>query len=164
MPGVEQDFVGFYRDHFRRLVVYLLYQGAPAHLAAELAQDAMITAYQRWHTITAPRSYVWTVAYRAFIRHALHEDEESVAEVPEPTVVLPHPQDAEAWLQQQEIMEVLRVLPPRQRQVLAFTLDGWSPAEMANLLGIDSPAVRSSLRKARRNADEHLRRIREEDP
>jgi RNA polymerase sigma factor (sigma-70 family) len=160
----EQDFAGFYREHFPRLVAYLLYQGARAHLAADLAQEAMIAAYQRWDAITMPRSYVWTVAYRTFIRSALHEAELPIAEVPEPTAALPDPEEAEAWLQEQEIMGVLHALPPRQRQILALTLDGWTPAEMANLLGIDSSAVRSNLKKARRNADEHRRRTGEEDP
>jgi RNA polymerase sigma-70 factor (ECF subfamily) len=162
--GSEQDFKRFYSEHFPRLVAYLLYQGTRAHLAADLAQEAMITAYQRWDAVIAPRSYVWTVAYRAFIRNALHEAELPVAGVPEPTALLPHPEDAEAWLQEQEIMEVLNALPPRQRQVLALTLDGWTPAEIADLLGIHSSAVRSNLKKARRNADQHRRLTREEDP
>jgi hypothetical protein len=37
------------------------------------APDAMTTAYQRWDSIGSPKAYAWTVAYRAFIRHALHE-------------------------------------------------------------------------------------------
>jgi RNA polymerase sigma-70 factor (ECF subfamily) len=81
-----------------------------------------------------------------------------VAEVPEPTAVLPHPEEAEAWEQKQQVIGVLRALPPRQCQVLALTLDGWSPAEIAGLLGIAPSAVRANLMKARRNADEHRRR------
>jgi RNA polymerase sigma-70 factor (ECF subfamily) len=163
--GGEQDFVCFYREHIGRLVAYLIYLGAPAHLAAELAQEAMTTAYRRWREITSPRAYVWTVAYKAFLRHALHDDaQQPVAEVPEPTVVLPHPEEAEAWLLKQQIIEVLRALPPRQRQVLALTIDDWSPAEIAELLVISPSAARSNLMKARRNAAEYLRRFGEENP
>lgn len=153
----EQGFACFYHEQFGRLAAYLAYQGAPAHLAAELAQDAMITAYRRWDAITSPRAYVYTVAYRAFIRHALDKAELPVAEVPEPSAVLPHPEEAEAWLQEQQVIEVLRALPPRQGQVLALTLDGWPPAEIADLLGMDPSAVRSSLMKARRNANAYRR-------
>jgi len=163
-PGCEQEFACFYREHIRRLNAYLLYQGASAHLAAELAQEAMITAFERWDTIKSPKAYVYAVAYKAFIRHAIHAAELPVAEIPEPTVVLPYPEEAEAWLQKQQVIEVLRALPPRQSQVLALTLDGWSPAEIAALLDIDSSAVRSSLMKARRNADEYRRRAGKEDP
>jgi RNA polymerase sigma-70 factor (ECF subfamily) len=155
--GGEHEFASFYRDHIRRLAAYLIYQGAAADLAADIAQDAMITAYRRWPEIKSPRTYTWTVAYRAFIRHALDDHEQPVGEVPEPAAVLPRPGEAEAWLQQQHIIHVLRALPARQRQVLALTIDGWAPAEIAELLGLGPAAVRSNLKKARRNADEHRR-------
>jgi RNA polymerase sigma factor (sigma-70 family) len=161
--GVQDEFARFYRDHINRLAAYLIYQGAAAHLAADIAQDAMIKTYRRWGEIKTPRAYTWTVAYRAFIRHALSDAEQPAAEVPEPAALLPRPTEAEAWLQEQHVIHVLRTLPPRQRQVLALTIDGWAPAEIADLLGLDPAAVRSNLKKARRNADEH-HRTREEAP
>lgn len=147
----------FYRVHLRKLVSYLVYQGAAAHVAAELAHDTMIEVYQRWDAIKTPRAYAWTVAGRAYIRHAVHE-ESPVAEVPEPSAVLPDPQGIDAWLKRQQIVDTLRALPPRQRQVLALWYDGWTPAEIAELIGINAAAVRSNLRKARRVAAEYLRR------
>jgi RNA polymerase sigma-70 factor (ECF subfamily) len=163
-PGGEHEFARFYRDHIRRLAAYLMYQGAAADLAADIAQDAMITTYRRWAEIRSPRAYTWTTAYRAFTRHALNDHELPAAEVPESAPLLPRPGEAEAWLQEQHIIRVLRALPPRQRQVLALTIDGWSPAEIAELLGLDPAAVRSNLKKARRNADAHHRGTREEAP
>lgn len=157
----EHEFARFYRDHIGRLAAYLIYQGAAAHLAADIAQDAMITVYQRWPEIRSPKAYIWTVAYRAFIRHALNDSEQPVGEVPEPAALLPRPGETEAWLQEQHVIHVLRALPPRQRQVLALTVDGWTPVDIAELLGLDAAAVRSNLKKARRNAAEH-RRTREE--
>jgi RNA polymerase sigma factor (sigma-70 family) len=162
-PGGGHEFARFYRDHISRLAAYLVYQGAAAHLAADIAQDAMITTYQRWPEIKSPKTYTWTVAYRAFIRHALNDLEQPADEVPEPAALLPRPGEAEAWVQEQHIIHVLRALPPRQRQVLALTIDGWTPAEIAELLGLKPAAVRSNLKKARRSADEH-RRTREEAP
>ena len=124
----------------------------------------MASVYRRWPEINSPRAYAYTVAYRAFIRQALDDAPETpVGEVPEPASVLPHPGEAEAWLQSQQVTGILRALPPRQRQVLALTVDGWAPAEIAELLSIDPAAVRSSLKKARRSADQH-RRSGEEAP
>ena len=118
----------------------------------------MATAWRRWAEITEPRAYVYKVAGRAYTRLAVHAPELSAGEVPEPTAVLPHPGEAEAWLQQQEVIQVLRALPPRQRQVLALTFDGWTPAEIAEMLGIEPDAIRASLMKARRSAaGEHHR-------
>jgi len=155
--GSEDEFARFYRGHISRLAAYLIYQGATAHLAADIAQDAMITAYRRWPEIKSPRAFTWTVAYRAFIRHTLNDPEQPVSEVPESPTLLPRPGETEAWLQEQHVIHVLRALPPRQRQVLALTIDGWTPAEIAELLDLDPAAVRSNLKKARRNADEFRR-------
>lgn len=62
--GSKDEFARFYREHLPRLAAYLIYQGAPAHLAADLAQDAMATAWRRWAEITEPRAYVYKVAGR----------------------------------------------------------------------------------------------------
>lgn len=163
-PAGKDEFAAFYREHFRRLVAYLVYQGAMVSLATDLAQDAMITAYRRWPELTSPRAYVWKVAGRAFIRHVVDAAELPADQVPEPASALPRPGDAEAWVQEQQVISVLRALPPRQCQVLALTIDGWAPGEIAEMLGIDSAAVRSSLMKARRSADEHHRRFVEGAP
>jgi RNA polymerase sigma-70 factor (ECF subfamily) len=164
-PGREgdQEFTRFYCDHISRLAAYLIYQGAGAQLAADIAQDAMVSTFRRWSEIKSPRGYTWTVAYRAYIRHALNDSEWPAGEVPEPAALLPRPPEAEAWLQEQHIIHVLQALAPRQRQRLALTIDGWTPAEIAELLGLSPAAVRSSLKKARRNADK-CRRADEEAP
>jgi RNA polymerase sigma factor (sigma-70 family) len=162
--GGESEFSSFYREHFQRLAAYLLYQGASAHLSADLAQNAMATAFRRWPELTSPKAYVYKVAGRELVRQALDALEQPVGEVPEPTTIVPRPEETEAWLQKQQVISVLRALPQRQRQVLALTIDGWYPAEIAELLGIEPAAVRSSLMKARRSADEHRRRIGEEAP
>ncbi|MEU4344397.1 sigma factor-like helix-turn-helix DNA-binding protein [Nocardia sp. NPDC023852] len=57
-----------------------------------------------------------------------------------------------AWEQRHDILRVLRELPPRQRQVMAWTLADYTPTEIASILPPLTPeAVRSSLRRARRN-------------
>ena len=40
---------------------------------------------------------------------------------------------------------------------MAWTLDGYTPAQIANELGITAEAVRSSLKKARRTLAAYLR-------
>ncbi|MBT2225658.1 hypothetical protein KLK06_07315 [Nonomuraea sp. NEAU-A123] len=51
---------------------------------------------------------------------------------------------------------MLRGLPHRQRQVLAWTFSGYTPAEIADQLGMTPNAVSASLKKARRAAIKHL--------
>lgn len=155
-PEDEEAFKRFYRAYVSRLIAYLVYQGASVDRAAEFVQDTMIKAYRRWHEIKTPEKWAYTVAYRTFLRHAVRVEEEPVGEVPEPTALLRCPEATETWLQEQEIVQVLERLPPRQRQVLALTLDGWNPAEIAKLIGIEGAAVRSNLFKARKSVAQHL--------
>lgn len=152
----EEAFSHFYRAYFARLTGYLVYQGARVDIACELVQDTMFKAYEKWHRIRSPKSWAYKVAYQAFVRYATRVEEDPVEEVPEPSAVLHRPGEAEAWLQEQEIVRALGALPARQRQVLALRLDGWEPAEIAELIGIEGAAVRSSLLKARRSIAAYL--------
>ncbi|WP_367995823.1 RNA polymerase sigma factor [Streptomyces sp. ADI95-16] len=59
-------------------------------------------------------------------------------------------------------MECLRALPPRQRQVLAWSVSGYSPSQIGEELGIDPATGRANLLKARR-AVARLMKTREEE-
>ncbi|GAA1500840.1 sigma-70 family RNA polymerase sigma factor [Kitasatospora kazusensis] len=146
----DGDFSLFYRAFALRLTRFLMWQGASAALAADLTQDTMIKAYQGWSRIEAPEAWSRRVSSRALVRHLSRVEEDPVDLVPEPTSLLPRPGEAAEWEQQQEILHVLRGLPPRQRQVLAWTLDGFTPAEIADELGLEPGSVRANLLKARR--------------
>jgi RNA polymerase sigma-70 factor (ECF subfamily) len=52
--------------------------------------------------------------------------------------------------QRHHILSLVRKLPPKQAQVMALTLDGATPAEIAVTLRCTSDQVRSNLRLARR--------------
>ena len=47
-------------------------------------------------------------------------------------------------------------LPPKQREVMAWHIDGFRSAEIAATLHIDPAAVRQNLVKARRNLKKKL--------
>ncbi|AYG78494.1 hypothetical protein DWB77_00601 [Streptomyces hundungensis] len=150
------EFPAFYRSMIRSLVWFLMNQGANAHLAADIAQDTMMKAYRRWNDIEQPRAWVHRVASRALVRHIATVLEEPAEDVPEPSSLLPRPDAIATWESEQDILRVLRALPPRQRQVLAWTLSGYSSTEIAEELGMTAEAVRSSLKKARRTATQFL--------
>ncbi|MFJ9690767.1 RNA polymerase sigma factor [Kitasatospora sp. NPDC101183] len=143
------EFAYFYRRFIGRLTAFLMWQGASAALAADLAQDTMIKAYERWDRIQSPEAWSRRVASRELVR-AFSQVEESIDDLSlEPTSLLPAPNDAAEWEKEQEILHLLRDLPARQRQIFAWTLDGYKPAEIAAELGLKATAVRASLFKAR---------------
>jgi RNA polymerase sigma-70 factor (ECF subfamily) len=139
------EFAAFYRANFKPLTAFVLMHGASLVEAADVVQDTMIEAYRSWDRIAHHRAWAYRVASKTFGRRKFNDD--LVADPPEPAPPLCG--DIENWEQQQDLLTALAVLPPRQQQVMAWTLSGFQPAEIADELRITSDAVRSSLKKAR---------------
>ncbi|GHB71117.1 hypothetical protein GCM10010331_68680 [Streptomyces xanthochromogenes] len=79
------------------LVAFLVNQGANVADAADIAQQSMMKAYQRWDEIQHPRPWVFRVASHDLVRKFSDVREEPVEEVPEPISLLPRPDDAAEW-------------------------------------------------------------------
>ncbi|MEU1290160.1 sigma-70 family RNA polymerase sigma factor [Kitasatospora sp. NPDC005856] len=149
--STREDFAEFYRRFTPTLVGFLMWQGAPTRLAADLAQETMIKAFQGWGQIRSPRSWTRKVASRELVRHVSRVEEDPVEQVPETTGLMRRcPAELAEWESRHELEELLGGLPPRQRQVLAWSVSGYSPSEIAEELGIEPAAVRANLMKARR--------------
>lgn len=155
-PAVDVAFSAFYRRFVPTLVGFLVWQGARLPDAADLAQVTMSEAYRSWSTIREPEAWARRVASRALARHIARVEEDPVEEIPEHSSLLRSLTNVTAWEQQHEVLRLLDLLPPRQRQVMAWTLEGYAPAEIAQELKIESEAVRSSLSKARKALAQHL--------
>jgi RNA polymerase sigma factor (sigma-70 family) len=67
------------------------------------------------------------------------------------------PTNVHAWEQRHEVLRLLDCLSPLRRQVMALTLDGYTPAEIASKLEIAPETVRSRLIRARRTLAGYLR-------
>jgi RNA polymerase sigma factor (sigma-70 family) len=157
----------FYRGHVERLVAFLLWYGADLAEATDIAQETMIKAFHHWNSLTNPAAWVRTTASRKFIRRRTQSREDPTEEIsePQPSSALLRTDTSAIALEeqheQQQVLELLASLPPRQRQVMAWTYDGFSPAEIAAELStpkhpLTSEAVRASLKLARRNLAERL--------
>jgi RNA polymerase sigma factor (sigma-70 family) len=155
--AVDAEFSAFYRGSIAKLVAFVLWLGARLPEATDIAQETMILAYRYWPTIDHPKSWTQRVASRMLARRLASLNENLVDQIPEGgTALLPLPTEAAAWEQQREILRVLQSLPPRQRQVMAWTFDGYSPSEIADELKMTSEAVRASLMKGRRTLAAYL--------
>jgi RNA polymerase sigma factor (sigma-70 family) len=161
--GEHAEFEAFYRAELGRLVAFLLYHGAPLAEAADVAQDAMVQAFGAWSRIENPKAWVRTVAGRTFLRRLTAVKETPAEDVPEPTPPLRSPSPAEEWEQRHEILRLLGSLPARQRQVMAWTFDDFTPTEIAEILGMEPAAVRQNLHRARTSLATHLDAARGED-
>jgi RNA polymerase sigma-70 factor (ECF subfamily) len=156
--AARRAFSCFYRDAIKPLIAYLIVSGAPASVAAEIAQECMIGLFKHWGTVSYPRAYVYQSAGRMWGRKvASVRMEEPVEELPEPTSLVPKPDALTEAEERHEILQVLKSLPPRQRQVLFLTLERFTPVEIAAQLELDPGTVRAHLMRARRAAATMLR-------
>jgi RNA polymerase sigma factor (sigma-70 family) len=161
--SVQVEFADFYRRFVPKLVGFLVWMGAPLNVAADMSQETMVKAYLRWRKIEYPEQWARKVASRELVRWFSRVDEESVVDIPETaSALLPDSDGLADWESKHEILQILKLLPPRQRQVLAWTVDGYSPTEIAGMLDIEPTAVRANLMKARRSVALHITARQEE--
>jgi RNA polymerase sigma-70 factor (ECF subfamily) len=152
LDQIASEFSAFYKDFMPRLVRFLILDGAPPALAAELAQEVMVALWRTWDTVQSPKAWARTAASRAWIRYRTHLPE-LPAEIPESLLI--SSQEAADIETRHDLLRLLRLLTPRERQVAARTYDGDTPAEIAAELQITEATVRSLQRNARRTMAKH---------
>ncbi|MFF7895180.1 tetratricopeptide repeat protein [Streptomyces sp. NPDC007907] len=147
---IDQEFSDFYRQSIQGLVGFLMWQGASLEVAADISQDTMASLYRSWATIEHPRTWVRRTASRALVRHIASIEEIPAGRAPNMNP-LPGRSNTPEWEEGYKVLELLSQLPPRQRQILAWTLDGYTPDEISAELGVSVASLRSNLLKARRH-------------
>jgi RNA polymerase sigma-70 factor (ECF subfamily) len=152
------QFSSFYREFVPTLVGFLISLGATVPEATDIAQETMTRAYQRWGSIKHPPAWAHQVAAHEYARGSSNNRAGSGPEPVEANSLLRLDTDALAFEERHEVVRLLQLLPPRQRQVLAWTFDGYTPKEIARELQLTPEAVRASLLKARRALVTHLTR------
>ncbi|MEU7615359.1 sigma-70 family RNA polymerase sigma factor [Micromonospora rifamycinica] len=168
-PGVKrraevlQEFSEFYRAEYRTLLQAAMYAGANKHQADEATATAMREVMRRWDRLDRPLAY----ARRAVISNFLKEKTRSLdrirrrqVEKQAGTVESREDPGMTVWEDREWVMQMLNSLPPGQRDVMAFIVDGFTPTEIAALLGRSPAAIRQSLHHARLRLTKALQRDR----
>ncbi|MFD9336286.1 sigma-70 family RNA polymerase sigma factor [Streptomyces sp. NPDC060028] len=143
------DFDGLYRSQMGPLTVFLMRMGASAYEAADAAHEAFVsTLPDTWRSLAYPKAYLRTTAYRCYLRQATSMDRptDPVPDRPGGTCPL---QLLELTAEQERVADALLQLPFAQREAMAWVLDGFSYAEIAQHLGKTPATVRQNYRHAR---------------
>lgn len=153
------EYRAFYVENAPRLVAFLISQGWSIWDAADCVQETLIEALKEWVTHKPPYSWCRTVAYRKACKLERRRREEPMPdpELSGSPLIVPDT-DLEQLEAKEELLFWLSRLPGKERQVLAWTYDGATSAEIAAELGMKVVTVRSTLRNARAR----LRRLRTE--
>ena len=144
------SFEEFYEAAFRRVFMALCLVTGNRHEAEEIAQDAFLRVYERWHRVGAledPTGYVFRVSMNLFrnrYRRASLGLRRALSLVPRET------DDLEAVETRDEVVRLLRGLAPQQRAAVLLTaiLD-YSAEEAGRMLGVRASSVRSLTARAR---------------
>lgn len=152
-------FDGFYRGNYASVVRLAYSLCGSMQIAEELAQEAFVTAHQRWerlHGFDRPDLWVRRVVINRSISYRRRQATERRAleqlndrEPPDPTDDLPLG-DAELWA-------ALRELSPRQAEALAlFYVEDQPISEVAKILGLGEETVKTHLKRGRAALAERL--------
>jgi DNA-directed RNA polymerase specialized sigma24 family protein len=147
----HDEFDAFFRADFPALVAFLCKAGFEVETARDVAAEAMLHALEAWPIVEDPRAWVRRVAGRLI---------DAPGDVRTDWGPAGDPRDDEelAGLVEQHagLIDLLAALPGKQRMVLAWSLDGFTPSQIAEALRVAPATVRSTLRHVR----ERLRRLR----
>jgi RNA polymerase sigma-70 factor (ECF subfamily) len=135
-----------YRREMAALIRFIRRYGADPYAAADAAHDAFAAAYPQWDAIEDPRAWLRVVAARLYYRKRLCP-ETPVEDPPDRPVI--YEDNVEIGEQGRRVFDALASLSERQRQVMAWHLDGYAHTEIAEHLGCTVAAVRQNFHRAR---------------
>ncbi|MEU6373416.1 sigma-70 family RNA polymerase sigma factor [Streptomyces sp. NPDC046909] len=157
-----EAFSAFYRESIRPLIAHLITTGVSPTTAADIAQECMTELFRRWDDVEHPRAYVYVSAGRMWVRRvASLQKEAPVGELPEPTSLVPNPDELEEFETRHRVLQALKTLPPRQRQVLSLTFQSFTPTEIGEQLGLEPATVRAHLMRARRAVADYFKDVKD---
>lgn len=151
-------FDGFYRSNYAPVVRLAYSLCGSMQIAEELAQEAFVTAHQRWerlHGFDRPDLWVRRVVINRSISFRRREASERRAleqlHDRDPVVTVDPPLgDPELWA-------AVRELSPRQAEALAlFYVEDQPLSEVAKILGLGEETVKTHLKRGRAALAEKL--------
>jgi RNA polymerase sigma factor (sigma-70 family) len=157
--GDQHEFGAYYLREMPRLVLFVktLSGDLDWHAANDVAQTAFERALPRWTGLSQPKAWLYKVARNEAIARCAAMRRELPADVlPERVDEVSGALAAEWRAEQRAVMELLQGLPPKQREVMTWTLAGFNDAENAAALGLSTDAVKQNRHYARQKLRKRL--------
>jgi RNA polymerase sigma-70 factor, ECF subfamily len=154
--GDREAFAELYQHFGPRIKGFLIRGGAGAHLAEDLAQEAMLTVWRKAAYFDPSRAsastWIFTIVRNLRIDGQRREKRAAVhaSAMPEDQEPVMQPDEALNLVQRQlQVQEALKVLPQDQLEVVKLSfVEGKPHAEISTVLGIPLGTVKSRMRLA----------------
>ncbi len=140
--AVALTFEEFYRANATWAARLSFLLTSDAELAEDLTQDAFVRLHRHFHSVEHPRAYLRVTLVRLATRRRTRELRRHTAHL-----LVAKPEAASDVAN--ELFDVVRRLPPRQRAVIVLRYyDGLSEADIAAALGCPTGTVKSLASRA----------------
>jgi RNA polymerase sigma factor (sigma-70 family) len=151
----EQDFASLVRDHGAMIARISASYESSAILAQELTQEILLAVWQALPSFrgkSSIRTFVARIAHNRAVTHvARHAAQPKSMELSE-DIVAPEPLPEQRVIEserRERLMQAVRLLPLQFRQPVTLTLEGFTPAEIADVLGVSANVVAIRLTRAK---------------
>jgi RNA polymerase sigma factor (sigma-70 family) len=152
-PAAE-TFETFFRANYRTLLKQARYAGADEYEADDATAATMADVYEHWRRLDDPAAWARRAVVRFYWKAKTRNLDRIRARQVRHGVGTPQghaDKNMTSWEEWQWINQMLlNALTCEQRDVMALVLDGYSPTEVAGLIGTTPQAVRQRLSIARR--------------
>ena len=158
-PAPASEFDGFYRANYPGVVRLAYSLCGSMSIAEELAQEAFVTAHQRWerlHGFDRPDLWVRRVVINRSISSRRRQANERRA-LEQLHDREPNRMTTDAPVGDTELWAAVRELSPRQAEALAlFYVEDQPLSEVAKILGLGEETVKTHLKRGRAALAEKL--------
>jgi RNA polymerase sigma factor (sigma-70 family) len=153
------DYEQFFEVEYGPVLAFLCKAGFEYHIADDATAYAMAEAFPVWRALTNPRSWVRTAAYRDAVRSARARRDELSRLISQGHTQSDRDGTESFHLLElhDELLQVLGQLVGRQKEVMAWHLDGFTTDEISIATGLPQSTVRSNLRHARKTVGKILK-------
>jgi RNA polymerase sigma-70 factor (ECF subfamily) len=143
----------FFRRHYRDLIKITMFVGANEEQAKDAVAGALVAVVRSWDRIDDPLRWATRAAINHFYKEKTRGPERLRSRLMEKGAGTAEGADdhqMSVWEDRQWVNQMLASLTPKQAAVMTLLIQGFTPTEIADLLGRTPEAVRQNLLQARR--------------
>jgi len=157
LAEIRAAWIDFYDTHYHRVLRFVMHNGAYLQDAQDAVQEAFTESWalmdshpDQWLAVASKQAWIRVVAMRRYHRPPGPRLRPQVAEgAAIPDLPHPGPGPGELTAQTQMVLQALRGLDEQSRAVMAFHLDDFPTAAIADALEITEQKVRDVKKRAR---------------